>query len=202
MYGDSMKYAVFTILLLTALFLVSCTEDGDLCIYNKTGHILYATVDGGTYTLSAGSKIVLSVPVKKTWSPFDTEDKKVTLHLEGETFLLVDSNGEEIPEVTVKVEGGKTRSVYVWPDFACVKVVNQSNKRIVQIKAISTSTTHQTDTETWNVSLGTGDEFYKQIEYGTDDDPLIYDFGVYYEDGTEAWYEDVPMELDDLYLIH
>jgi hypothetical protein len=196
---------LLTFLLVIAGFLVvgcSRTVDTPLKVHNGTDHLLFVTMSGVTDTLQAQSTRTYSIPINDPANPFADGEKTLTIGITGETFLIVDSNQHPIYQTEITMTSGETKKIFAWPDYACVKVVNQSGKRIASLLATQIAPNGNETNMTLSGTIEPGATFFKRLEYGTEDAPMTYDFLVNYEDGTFASYPGIELELDELYLIN
>jgi len=206
----------FLILVLVLVILAGCSSEGDIKVVNRTKHPLYITVKGNDYTI-AGSEDPVGSPVKKTIS-IDTgkeflfwngDDKKVDIHLEGETFMLQEADINGYPsgifftETTVNVSPDETTKVYCDPTHGSVKVINQIENDIIEFRVkknggnfnpVDTNTGSSLD-PLW--SIAPGDSVWARLQASTDDNPAYYEFQVVLDNYQYLEYPAGEIEVDD-----
>jgi hypothetical protein len=131
LYWIIMKNLIYIVLL--ALLLTACSSDGTLKITNRTRHEIYLSIDGVDYTLSGSQAPDLISPVLEIDLPTESDflgnsGKAYILDIVGETFALWDSFDHiVVPSTEVTINPDKTTTVFCDPDYACVRITNNSN---------------------------------------------------------------------------
>ena len=203
-----------TLILLTLMILIilGCSTEGDIKFINRTRHNLYFSVKGNDYILEGatdemiaeekGTSKSISVDTGKEFLFWGADTKKVDIELEGETFLI----GDTITTTTVEVKPNETTRIFTDPTHASVKVINNSEQNVSDLF-------YFTDYDGTMVYLGSdipsGEIFFKQIPFATNDDVFFYTFVVEFSDslGLEQQFfggpgdPDAFLEIDEQYLI-
>ncbi len=148
--------ALAVLMLLTA----ACEKDGAIKIHNRTSHNVYVSALGSSYTVGGDSTLSLEVSTG-TSSIFEPDvGKWVELVLKGETYQIWDDyESAFVDSTSVWVEAGKTTSVYLDPNRACIKVINQSTQWIKKI-IIRRSTVSTAYTSSYDVYLAPGEQWF------------------------------------------
>lgn len=110
--------------LLTFLFLVSCSSQGDLKIINETNHYVYFSIKGIDRTIQPNQSISLSLNTGTDYSIFYRPEKEYKLQIKGETFSLYNTNDIPVDETTITVISKKTKKLYLSPTNAGIKINN------------------------------------------------------------------------------
>jgi hypothetical protein len=187
-------------------FLTGCEKDGNLRIVNRTSYPAYASVLGSSYTIPADSSLKVHVTTGRQ-SLFDSSvGRYVELFLEGETYQIWDAYEEQfVPKTEVWVNAGKTTSVYMDANRACIKVINQTTANIKRI-IVQRNTTMATQTITYELDpmLAPGGSWYEQQVPATVQYPYYYIVQIFFEDDTSLTYGDTTNILykDNEFLIH
>ncbi|MDO9578661.1 MAG: hypothetical protein Q7J16_12325 [Candidatus Cloacimonadales bacterium] len=193
----------FILFILPALIIFGCSSEGDIKIINRTDHYLYFNIEGTDYVLegSENSNPSKSVSID-TGSQFlfwGDDETKVPMNLEGETFMMQDSDASGVPnglfftETILAVKPNETLKIYCDPTHAGVKLVNNSQ---VSVSGFS----YYTDDSDSLVSLIeypviSGDSIWSRLKATTSYDSIIYSFVIEYENG---WYDSSYVNIDDL----
>jgi len=126
-----MKNIIYIVLLV--LLLTACSSDGTLKITNRTKHEIYLSIDGVDYTLSGYQNLdinshVLEIDLATESDFLGNSGKAYVLDIEGETFALWDDfNNIVVPSTEVTINPDKTTTVFCDPDYACVRITNNSS---------------------------------------------------------------------------
>ena len=191
------------VLFLPLLLLFGCSSEGDIKIINRTDHNLYFNIEGTDYVLEGSensdpSKII-SIDTGSQFLFFGDDETKVAMSLEGETFMMQDSDFSGVPngiyftETMLAVKPNETLKIYCDPTHAGVKLVNNSQ---VAVSGFS----YYTDDSDSLVSLIeypviSGDSIWSRLKATTSYDSIIYSFVIEYENG---WYGSSYVNIDDL----
>jgi hypothetical protein len=188
----SMQLILLLAISLALLILTGCDKDGDLKIINRTDYNVYAGVSGSLYTIPADSTLKLHITTGRQ-TPFDSNvGKYVEVFLEGETYQIWDAYEETyIPSTEVWINAGKTTNIYLDPNRASVKVVNQSGQYIKRI-LVQRNTTYNTTTQTYEFPdlLPPGGVWHKQQNPATPQAMYYYLVQVVFENDTILTYGD------------
>jgi hypothetical protein len=192
-------------ILAAVLFMAGCEKDGDIKIVNRTSYNVYAGIFDEMHTIPADSVLKVHVTTQRQ-SIFDSSvGRYVELFLEGETYQIWDAYLEQYVDSTfVWVNAGKTTSVYVSPNRACVKVVNQTIMNIKRI-IVQRNTVYSTQTMTYELDpmLIPGSSWYKQQIPADTQNQYYYLVQVVFEDDTIYTYGDTTniLHIDDEFLV-
>lgn len=153
---------LFTLALLALMLLsTACEKDGAIKIHNRTSHNVYTSALGESYTIGGDSTLTIDVSTG-TSSIFRPDvGKWVDLVLKGETYQIWDDyESAFVDSTSVRVEAGKTTQVYLDPNRACIKVINQSTQWIKKI-IVRRSTVSTAYTSSYDVYLAPGEQWFK-----------------------------------------
>ncbi len=191
------------VLFLPLLLLFGCSSEGDIKIINRTDHNLYFNIEGTDYVLEGSensdpSKII-SIDTGSQFLFFGDDETKVAMSLEGETFMMQDSDFSGVPngiyftETMLAVKPNETLKIYCDPTHAGVKLVNNSQVAV-------SGFFYYTDDSDSLVSLIeypviSGDSIWSRLKATTSYDSIIYSFVIEYENG---WYDSSYVNIDDL----
>jgi len=191
------------LLLLACLLITGCETGGKLKIFNRTSYPVYAGIHGELYTIGADSSFVLefATPTESIFNPDTGLD--VDMYLAGETYQIWDAFLEAyVDSAFVRINTGETTRVYVDPNRAGIKVINQSQqyiKRIiVQKNTLSTSTTFSYD-----VFMAPGDVWQKPVQPATNTDSFFYIVQIVFENDTIFSYGNTQniLYVDEQFLV-
>ncbi len=187
-YSKLLQSAALLCLGIGVLIVAGCEKDGSIKIINRTSYPVYAGIATTEYTIGEGNSrtIDVSTPTSSVFNP-DVE-KKVDLHLIGETFMIYDDYLEEyVEQTTVVVKPGKTTKVYIDPNRASVKVRNLTDSLITQIQ-VERHEIQNTYTSTYDVNIASNSEWFQTIPYATSNNQFFIIVRVLFSDGTEYLY--------------
>ena len=199
----------FILLIIVGLILlVGCEEGASIKIINRTNYNVYAEVDGEEFTVTGNSSYKVNVDTDEKIFLIDDGVTYKNLQLVGETFLIWDNYDNMIYNQTdVKVTPGKTYNVYCTPNKASVKVINNSDHKITELKY---RINKQFSTSEWFVisydpPLERGDFAYYHLLYQTEENRFFYNFTVE-ADGEVIYsigdqFQGVELSLDEQHLI-
>jgi len=144
------------------LFAMGCEKDGKIKIINRTSYPVYAGIKGDLYTIPSHSNLEKDISTN-TQGPFDSNvGKYVDVALAGETFQIWDAYlNSYVDRTFVWVNAGETTKIYVDPNRACVKIVNNTDRYIKRI-IVQRNTLNSTATDYYEVFLEPGGSWYKQ----------------------------------------
>ncbi|MCK4653133.1 MAG: membrane lipoprotein lipid attachment site-containing protein [Candidatus Cloacimonetes bacterium] len=177
--------------ILPVIILAGCSTEGDIKIINRTNHYLYFTIEGANYVLEGSENIDPTYTVNiDTGSQFlfwGDDKTKVDMFMEGETFMMQDSNPDGTPsgyyytETTLTVKSNKTLKIYCDPTHAGVKLINNSLVDVVELG-------YYTDDNDSLISIidypvVPGDSAWSRLKASTAPDSIIYSFIIEYETG-------------------
>jgi len=198
-------FQLLLLLILTAGGLISsgCEKDGKIRIVNRTSFPLHAVVMDVAYTIAPDGVKTIDVTTG-TQTPFSGDvGKYVQVSLLGETFQIWDDYLNHYVDSTyVWVNAGKTTGVYTLPNRASVKVKNQSGQKIKRV-IIQRNTTLTSNTDTYDIDLPSGSEWFKPIPFATEENSFYLIVQVVYDDDTSEIFgnEQTIMGLDEQFLI-
>lgn len=202
------KIKFILLLILGLIFLVGCEDGASVKIYNQTNYNVYAKIEGISFTVSGNSNQSVDVDTDEKVFLFDDGVTKKTLNLVGETFRVVDSYDNQVyGAVEIKVNPGKTYNVYCKPQWASVKIVNNSDYKVTKLNFRKNT---QFSEGTWfnalySPAIEKGDFAYEHIEYQTEENRFFYNFQVeaegeiVYSIGDQ--FEGIELGLDEQHLI-
>ena len=172
--------------IVVSFIIIACSDtSGKIKIINKSQNPIYysvqdqniQTIEGSTEPnynsntehLDIGEKFIF-------WGDMD---KYVNIYLEGETFLMHDYTESEYTTTTkIRIDDGFTRKLYIEPNHAGFKIINNLNQPITEIwrsqqDGFDLTSTNYLD----SVSvIESGEEFFKQIPYSLEDEEIYHGF--------------------------
>ena len=199
---------ILLVLTLSAI-LIGCSEDGTLKVINRTAHEIYFNVNGGDYTISGSADLnnPLSISVElDAGSDFmNTPKKTYYLEIEGETFAIYNENEQtNVPGTEITIKGGETTSAYCDPNFACLRINNNSSQDVESACYIKSYNGFQIDIPEAE-GLCPGTSVYIRLEYSLEiaeepEDIFYYTIQVIMQDSTAYNFgdESTILYLDDL----
>jgi hypothetical protein len=204
-----LKLVIITTL---SIFLLACSGEGELKIINRTSHDIYFNINNIDYTLNGSDDLQnpasQSVKLDAGSDFLNTPQKSYHLALEGETFAIYDENQQiDVPATQITIEADKTTSVFCDPNYACLKITNNSSQKVLSayyIKSYNGNRINIPQAE----NLPPDSSTYKRLEYSLEiaeepEDIFYYIFGVTLNDSTQYTFGDENniLYLDDLYHI-
>jgi len=200
-------------LLLISILLFACSSDGKLKVVNRTGHEIYFNIKNNDYTIEGSSDVThpnsKSISIDAGSDFVNTPSKTYILEIAGETFAIYNEEQQTtVPGTVITIKGGETTKVYCDPNYACVRIYNNSEQEV--LTAYYTKSYQDipiTISETENLSPG--DSIYKRLQYSLEiaeepEDIFYYTFRVVMQDSTNYYYgnSNTILYLDDLYEIN
>ena len=193
------------LLILPLIIIFGCASEGDIKIINRTDNSLYFNIKGTDYFLE-GSEIsdpskTISINTGDRFLFFGDDETKVTMQLEGETFMMQDSDAAGVPnglyftESDLTVKPNETLKIYCDPTHAGVKLINNSPVSVSEFS-------YFTDDSDSLISLIefpiiSGDSIWSRLKATTSYDSISYSFVIEYENG---WFDSSYVDIDDLIL--
>jgi len=212
-----MKKLILGLLLLAVL--AGCSTEGKIKVINRTKNELYFTIKGDDYTLDGatedminddkGTSKTVSFDTGRKFLMFAPDETEVNIYLEGETFIM--AGGDSV--TTVEVEPNETYRVYADPTHAGMKLINNSELDITELKSTQIYDPEDDDENLVRIlstSIPAGTEFFKQLdpvpEDANSDQRFFYQFKVTFQDSSFQMYgyynnPDTFLKLDDFYEI-
>lgn len=189
----------YLLLLAVVTVLTACDRSGRLEVVNRTRNRVFFSIDGGDYIVPGESKKAVSLDAGSNWNPMATVDKTYPLYIEGETFLM--AGGGTMTEV--KIIEDKTLNIYADPEYSCLKVINHCGRDIIDIHY------RKYENLVWEISgnllgdsiLPDNEEFFEQVEPGTEGSPIVYRLFATASDYTLLSTAEVTLFLDDLLVL-
>lgn len=197
------KLIIISLVLFT---FISCSSKGELKFLNRTEHNLYFSFKGNDYILAGDKTREFEFDTGNKFPFFASgEDKKISLYLEGETFMMQTSDqfgnptGNFFTETEVYVKPEKTTKIYANPTHASIKIINNSSSDVTNVaydKIYADSVTYSGNL----VNLVPADSiWFEQMKAYTSDDSFSYVFT--YEFVQQVYADTVLLGLDDQKLI-
>lgn len=203
----------FCLVLMLAALLFACSDDGELKIINRTQNDIYFNISDTDYVLQSNQSSIdpasISVSLDAGSEFLSQPQKTYTLFLQGETFAIYDYNAQQdILSTEIVIKGGETTSVYCDPNYACLRINNNSLQNVLSAYYIKSYNGNPVNISQ-AADLAPGQSIYKRLEYSLaipqePDDIFYYNFGITMQDGTQYFYgdESTILYLDDLYEIN
>ena len=185
------------------LIFFGCSSEGDIKIINRTDHYLYFNIEGKDYVLEGSSSSNPSKSVSiDTGSQFlfwGDDETKVAMNLEGETFMMQDSDASGVPnglfftETMLAVQPNETLKIFCDPTHAGVKLINNSQVAVAGFSYF----TDDSDSlfSLIGYPVASGDSIWSRLKASTAYDSIIYSFVIEYENG---WFDSSYVNYDNL----
>ena len=128
------RYCIIPGLAVILLLLSACESGGKLQIFNHCSYPAYIRVENmDQKTIPAGESVSYNIDTD-TQNIFTGEvKKKLKIWMVGETYSIFDEGQNIYTDSTwIEVKAGKTYSIYLNPNRASVKIVNNSTQIITQ----------------------------------------------------------------------
>jgi len=177
-------------LFIFVIFLTGCEKDGVLKITNRTSYPINAAIYNSPQVIPPGSVLKKEITTERQSLFGGDVGKYVDLDLEGETYEIWDYDLEAyVPNTRVFVKAGQTTKVYLDPNRACIKVINQSGWNIKKV-IIQQNSNSETSTNPYIVFLENNDVWYKQVDPATATESCFYIIQIVFENDTIVTYGD------------
>jgi len=207
-------YLMVPAILWVMIFFGCAKTEGSVKIINKSDNKVFFSFDEGVvYTLDGSESNdpsrEFNFRIGDQFLFFKDNTKKMTLYIEGETFQIedyADTSSVCVNTTEIEIEDGKTKKIYVNPNRACVKVVNNSTEAVTEfgIKYYNGSNTI-TLVNVLTTTVESGEEYFRQLNFHSVDQTAFYGFKVTMSNGNviDHNYEevDIAIALDEVYLI-
>ncbi len=195
------RYCIIPGLAVILFLLSACESGGKLQIFNNCSYPAYIRVENmEKKTIPAGESVSYNIDTD-TQNVFTGEvKKKLKLWLVGETYSIYDQvQNIYIDSTWIEVKAGKTYSIFLNPNRASVKIVNNSDQIITQAEIWQHSPlTYYQVGVMYNILPG--ESRFLRVDYGTN---YYYQVELYLQD--ESHYTFVDSEeilgVDEQYLV-
>lgn len=200
------RWFYLNLLLLAILLLLAtgCEKDGKIKIYNRTSYPVQAGIYEDSYTIAGNSDLTVDITTGRQ-TPFDSNvGTWVEIFLAGETYQIYDDYEQAyVPKTSVWVAAGKTTTVYLDPNRACVKVINQTTDKYIKKIIVQRNTFSNAWTNEYNVFMAPNDEWFIQVPPGSTQTPYYYIVQVVFENDSILSYgsETNILYADDRFLV-
>ena len=197
------------ILLAVIGLLAGCSGEGKLKIINRTEHEIYFNIENRDYLIEGSNiaeefnSITITLDAGKDFP--NTPRKTYLLSIIGETFAIYDYDQQvDVPDTKINIEKNETTSVYCDPNYACLRITNNSDQFIQSAYYIKSYNGNQINISQAE-NLSPGESVYKHLEYSLKqpeepEDNFYYIFGVVMPDTTYIEGDETTiLYLDDLY---
>lgn len=195
-----MKKLLF--IFITLIFLLGCSTEGDIKFINRTAHFLYFTIQGNDHILNGateaeinqgiGPNKTLTIKTGKKFLFFGAGEKTIDLHLEGETFMMQEADIDGTPtgiyytDTEIKIISNETLSIFADPTHASVKLINDSDKNIVEFRyTTNNDSVYFSILENENI-LAIDNSVYTRLEASSVQNPLTYTFKFKFEGESDS----------------
>ena len=199
-----MKERVCLILGLAAILLMlsACESGGKLQVFNHCSYPAYIKVENMEQkTIPAGESVSFNIDTD-TQNIFTGEvKKKLPIWLVGETFSIFDEYQNAYLDSTwIEVKAGKTYSIYLNPNRASVKVINNSDQIIswAEIWQHSPLTYYQVGVM---YNILPGESRFLRVDYGN---KYYYQVEIYLPDESHYTFGDSEniLAVDEQYVVN
>jgi len=195
------KYCIIPGLAVILLLLSACESGGKLQIFNHCSYPAYIRVENmDQKTIPAGESVSYNIDTD-TQNIFTGEvKKKLKIWMVGETYSIFDEGQNIYTDSTwIEVKAGKTYSIYLNPNRASVKIVNNSTQIITQAEIWQHSPlTYYQVGIMYNILPG--ESRFLRVDYGTD---YYYQVELYLQDESHYTFVDGEeiLGVDEQYLV-
>ncbi|MEF3694955.1 MAG: hypothetical protein V3576_06360 [Candidatus Cloacimonadota bacterium] len=130
------KKLIFLLAVLGTLLLTGCESGSHIHIVNRSNHPLTYKLkrDHNWITIGANSELTFSVDTATQSFLSGDVTEEVSLFMQGETYQIYNYNTLGYTDSTrVTVQAGKTYNIYIDPNRASVKIINNSPRNITKV---------------------------------------------------------------------
>lgn len=195
------------LLIVCLAILAACSKTAEVKFINRTKAKVYFTAKGKNYVMPAATEatkptITVEVDCGDRFFIYDDWAKKLEItNFYGELFALVPNN-LTVTSTKTEVKPDKTRSMYINPTHAGLKVINNGNKTVnlIEINIKKPDGTINPVEFDFTGTLNNGDEFWMRLPYSTSSSSFTYIFTVGFDDGTTIEKRSI-LELGDQEII-
>jgi len=179
------RLCIFAILLL-ALLLIGCTDDGELTVENKSSDDVWFDINNGTeITLNAGEDY------EKSWELaadiFGVEEKDVEIDYSGYHVFTGD--------IEFSIEAGESKKFEIYADGGAITIWNNSDTFYIEEVYISESSDQYWGDNQISSDIGPGDTVTWTVSPGFWDIQLVDDWG----DVFEAMNEYIELDVTTIF---
>jgi len=195
------RYCIIPGLAVILLLFSACESGGKLQIFNNCSYPAYIRVENmEKKTIPAGETFSYNIDTE-TQNIFTGEvKKKLKIWMVGETYSIFDEGQNiYIDSTWIEVKAGKTYSIFLNPNRASVKIVNNSTQIITQAEIWQHSPlTYYQVGIMYNILPG--ESRFLRVDYGTD---YYYQVEIYLQDESHYTFVDSEENLgvDEQYLV-
>ncbi len=185
----------FTILAALLLLLSACESGAKFIVHNNCSYPAYATVDTQSQVIiPAHGEHVFELDTK-TQSLFTGEVKrKVAVNLKGETFSLKDVYNLWTDDTEIEVHAGEDLHAYLDPNRACIKISNNTNRKISEATIIQNDGIIPSPYAVLYDILP-GESKFMRVDYYTPNDQFYYQVELEDEAGNSFTYGDASTTM-------
>nr|MDK2850442.1 hypothetical protein [Candidatus Cloacimonadota bacterium] len=188
------------------LILSACESGGNLKMINRTSFPVYTSVDSDSVvTIEAGEDHVFKIDTDTQTFLTGEVKRNVPVWLVGHTFSLQDRETNEfVDETVVTIKAGKTLNVYLDPNRASIKIVNNSEHIVTLAEIWEIKPTSQTRVGVME-DIMPGESQWKRVNHVTPQNTFSYRLIVYL-DGEDGYLEfgdyDTILAKDEQWLVN
>ena len=196
------RYCIIPGLAVILLLLSACESGGKLQIFNHCSYPAYIRVENmDQKTIPAGESVSYNIDTD-TQNIFTGEvKKKLKIWMVGETYSIFDEGQNIYTDSTwIEVKAGKTYSIYLNPNRASVKVINNSDQIIswAEIWQHSPLTYYQVGVM---YNILPGESRFLRVDYGN---KYYYQVEIYLPDESHYTFGDSEniLAVDEQYVVN
>lgn len=188
------------------LILSACESGGNLKMINRTSFPVYTSVDSDSVvTIEAGEDHIFKIDTDTQTFLTGEVKRNVPVWLVGHTFSLQDRETNEfVDETVVTIKAGKTLNVYLDPNRASIKIVNNSEHIVTLAEIWEIKPTSQTRVGVME-DIMPGESQWKRVNHVTPQNTFSYRLIVYL-DGEDGYLEfgdyDTILAKDEQWLVN
>lgn len=188
------------------LILSACESGGNLKMINRTSFPVYTSVDSDSVvTIEAGEDHIFKIDTDTQTFLTGEVKRNVPVWLVGHTFSLQDRETNEfVDETVVTIKAGKTLNVYLDPNRASIKIVNNSEHKVTLAEIWEIKPTSQTRVGVME-DIMPGESQWKRVNHVTPQNTFSYRLIVYL-DGEDGYLEfgdyDTILAKDEQWLVN
>lgn len=202
-----MKNLIYFILLGSLLLLLgACESGGKFNMVNETSFPIYASVeDGATVTIPAQEHRVFEIDTDSQSFLTGEVKRKIPVHVKGETFSLFDKYENKFVDSTfVTIKAGKTTNVFMKPNRASIKIINERPETIYLVEISLISPTTDYIVATLDIDIPSEEIFCYRVKPATLQDNFTYKATVYLEglENPQNFYASGVLGNDEQWVLH
>ncbi len=185
----------FTMLAALLVLITACESGAKFIVHNNCSYPAYAVVNSENQVIIPAHADHVFELDTKTQSLFTGEVKrKVAVNLRGETFSLKDDYNLWTDGTEIEVHAGEDLHAYLNPNRACIKITNNTNRKITDATIIKNDGLIPSPYAVIENILP-GETKFMRVDYYTPNDQFFYNVEVKDEAGNTYTYGDASTTM-------